>query len=260
MVDVFEEVEEQLRSDRYKTLALKSLPWVSGVLLLALVGAVGYYGWEKHVEGSAAAASQAYEQAGVDLNKGDIGKAFLEYGEVAKTGTPAYKALALQQQAGIRLQQDKVDEAVKLFDEAAKVSPDLLFGDLARLKSAFALMDTAPYGEIEARLKPLTAEKHPYRAQAQEALAMAKLGAGKAAEARSDFQVLTLSPDATDGIRSRAQAAIALIDSGTAKSLPDIVKAAKALPPTPAGLPPGLVPPGAAAPQQQPSAPAGGAQ
>ena len=44
MVDVFEEVEEQLRSDRYKTLALKTLPWVSGALLLALVGGGGWYG------------------------------------------------------------------------------------------------------------------------------------------------------------------------------------------------------------------------
>ena len=31
MVDVFEEVEEQLRSDRYKSLARSWLPWVIGV-------------------------------------------------------------------------------------------------------------------------------------------------------------------------------------------------------------------------------------
>ncbi|HEX5263263.1 MAG TPA: hypothetical protein VFW13_07040, partial [Phenylobacterium sp.] len=28
MTDLFEEVEEQLRSDRYRTLARKALPWV----------------------------------------------------------------------------------------------------------------------------------------------------------------------------------------------------------------------------------------
>ena len=41
MADVFEEVEEQLRSDRYKSLALKALPWVAGLLLLAAVVAGG---------------------------------------------------------------------------------------------------------------------------------------------------------------------------------------------------------------------------
>jgi hypothetical protein len=29
VVDVFDEVEEQLRSERYRTLAVKSLPWVA---------------------------------------------------------------------------------------------------------------------------------------------------------------------------------------------------------------------------------------
>ena len=35
MVDVFEEVEEQLRTDRYKALALKVLPVVGGLLVIA---------------------------------------------------------------------------------------------------------------------------------------------------------------------------------------------------------------------------------
>ena len=38
VVDVFDEVEEQLRSDRYKTLALKALPWI-GALTAAVVTA-----------------------------------------------------------------------------------------------------------------------------------------------------------------------------------------------------------------------------
>ena len=88
---------------------------------------------------------------------------------------------------------------------------------------------------------------------------MAKLGAGKTAEARADFQVLTIAPDASEGVRGRAQAATALIDSGSAKSLPEIVKAAQALPPA-AALPPGLAVPGGAPPAAQPAAPAGGAQ
>ena len=54
-----------------------------------------------------------------------------------------------------------------------------LIADAARLKSALALMDTAPYADIETRLKPLLDEKRPYRIAAREALAMAKLKAGK---------------------------------------------------------------------------------
>ena len=45
MTDVFEEVEEQLRADRYKTLALRALPWVLGALALALIIALAIWGW-----------------------------------------------------------------------------------------------------------------------------------------------------------------------------------------------------------------------
>jgi hypothetical protein len=115
-----------------------------------------------------------------------------------------------------------------------------VIGDAARLKSAFAVMDTASYADLEKRLKPLTESKRPYRATALEALAIAKLAAGKADEARSDFGVINLLPDAPAGMRERATAAISLIDSGTSKSLKDIAKAAMALP-EPMAPPPGLL-------------------
>lgn len=48
MVDVFDEVEEQLRSDRYKSLALKSLPWVGALAAVAILGAGGWMGWTSY--------------------------------------------------------------------------------------------------------------------------------------------------------------------------------------------------------------------
>ena len=115
------------------------------------------------------------------------------------------------------------------------------------------MLDTAPYKDLEARLTPLTAEGRPYRAEAREALAFAKLMAGDLAGARSDFVVISLMADAGQDARQRAEAAKALIDSGSAKAIPGAVKAALALPP-PVQLSPGAAPP--AAPQQ----PATGAQ
>ena len=87
--------------------------------------------------------------------------------------------------------------------------PNPFIGDAARLKSALALLDTAPYAEIESRLKPLTDPKRPYAALAREALAMAKLKAGKTQDALGDFQVLQLMADAPEDVRQRAGAAAA---------------------------------------------------
>ncbi len=233
MVDLFDEVEEQLRSDRYKTLALRALPWVIGIGVAALLAALGWWWWQDRQDKAASIAAVQYTAAVESVAKGDPTRAFGQFAEVAKSGPPVYRAMALMHQGGMRLEAGKTDEAVGFFDQAAEAAPDPLLEDLARLKSAFALLDTAPYAQLEERLTPLTKDERPYRAEAKEALAFAKLMDGKATEARGDFAVLALSPESPDPVRERAQAAMAMIDSGSAKALPAAVKAAAAAPPPP---------------------------
>ena len=77
-----------------------------------------------------------------------------------------------------------------------------------------------------------------------EAMAFAKLNAGDLKGARSDFQLLSQSLDAAETVQQRANAALGLIDAGSAKGVAAVVKAAAALPP-PMPMDPGLLmPPG----------------
>ena len=109
-------------------------------------------------------------------------------------------------------------------------------------------MDSAPLAQIQERLQPLSEEDRPYRILAEEALAFAKLSAGDLQGARKDFSALKDLLDAPEGVRQRATAAVELIDSGTAKALPETLKAAAALP-DPQLAP--RAPSAPAAPQQQ---------
>jgi hypothetical protein len=254
VADVFEEVEEQLRSERYKALALKLLPWLGGVLVVALVIALAVWGYQHFRTQAHSQASEKYAQAMEAFNAGRRDEAVRLWGEVGKSSSKAYKSLALQHLGGLNISDNKPAEAAKLFDEAAEAAPNAVIGDMARLKSAFALLDTAPYKDMEARLTPLTEEGRPYRAEAREALAFAKIMKGDLAGARSDFVVITLLATAGEGARGRAQAAISMIDSGSAKAVPGAVRAALALPapvrPSPGALPPGLAPSAPPASQQ----------
>ena len=253
VVDVFDEVEEQLRSDRYKSLALKSLPWVAALAAAAILGTAGWAGWSSYQQNKTNKAGDAYQAALVNAGKLGAAGSFPAFEAVSKDGPPAYKALALLQMGAIRLEADKTADAVAYFDQAAKLAPNPVLGDLARLNSALALLDTAPYKDVEARLTPLMGEKSPYRVQAKEALAFAKLRAGDLAGARGDFSVLSTSLDnSSEEVRQRAQGAIAMIDSGSAKDLPAVVKAAIALPPA-AALAPPIGPQAAPAPNTAPA-------
>lgn len=250
MVDVFEEVEDQIRTERYRAAAMKALPWVLGVAAAALIIALGYWGWDTYTKGKADKASETFVAALEANGQGDQAGAYAKFEDVAKSGAKGYRGLALMAQGGMRMEAGKTDEAVKLWDEAAKASPDPVLGDLARLKSALALLDTAPYKDLEGRLTPLMEDKRPYRLQAREALAFAKVMAGKGAEAKADFTYLSQVLGASDGQRRRAQAALALIDSGSAGSIPAAVKAAALLPPQAPQMPAGMTGPGGPQAQQ----------
>jgi hypothetical protein len=244
LTDLFEEVEEQLRSDRYRALALRALPWVLGLLAAALIAFFGYWGWQQYRTQQAAKASEQYS-AGVDaLNQGRKDQAAQLWGQVAQSPSRAYKSLALMQLGGLKLIDKQNAAAVKLFDQAADAAPDEMIGDVARLKSAFALLDTAPEKDLEARLSPLMKEGRPYRVQAREALGFAKLMAGDTAGARGEFVVISQSLDAADSSRERAKAVMDLIDSGSAKAVAAVAKAAAAAPP-PVMLAPGQTSPSA---------------
>ena len=244
MTDFLEEIEEQLRSDRYRQLFIRAWPWAVGVALAALAVALAAWGYQNWRAGEDAKAAQAYATALDTAQKGDLNGAFVQFGKAAGGSSRGYKALALMQEGGIRMVQGKTEEAVELFDQAAQAAPSPLVGDMARLKSAFALMDTAPFAALQERLTPLTDSKRPYATAAREALAMAKLKAGRLQEARGDFQVLQLLPDATRSQQQRAQAAILAIDSGALSNLPQAVAASRSLP---------LPPPPAPNPTNDPS-------
>lgn len=231
MTDLFEEVEERLRSDRYKALALRVAPWIVALLAGGLLAALGVWGWREYESRATAKASEQYAQALDDYNRGRTDQAVTLWTEVAESRAEGYRSLALLQLGGVKLARRDAAGAVGLFDKAAEAAPNPIIGDVARLKSAFALLDSRPYEEVQARLTPLMAEGRPYRSEAREALAFAKLQAGDTAGAKAEFQIITRLLDAAQPARDRAEAAIALIESGSAKAVPAAVKSAAALPP-----------------------------
>ncbi len=234
MTDVFEEVEEEIRSERLKRLARNWLPIVGGILLVALVAALAWWGWQSFQTSRAHAGSIAYQRGLEALQSGDSAGAETAFTEAGDKGNGAYKALALQQRAGIAVAANRIPDAIQLLDDAAKASGDPILHDTAVYKSALLMMDNgATLEDLENKLEPLTKEGRPMLPFAQEALGMARLQFNKPAEAREVFVLLTLGQDVPDSVRQRAQAAIGMIDSGVASGLPAIVAAQSVNPPAP---------------------------
>jgi hypothetical protein len=232
VVDVFDEVDEQIRAERFRALIRRIVPFFIAAMVVSILAVLGVWGFSRFSTGAVDKAAEAYA-GGMDLlEKGDRDGAFAKFQQTAK-GPAGYRSLSLMQEGGIRLMQDRTAEAVGLFDQAAKIAPDRVIGDAAGLKAAYAVLDTASLTDATARLTPLMAADRPYHVQAREALALAKIGAGQLSQARSDLAVLQLMSDTPESERQRAGAIIALIDSGTARSLKDLARVPVLAPPAP---------------------------
>lgn len=226
MSDVFEEVEENLRSERWNELFRKWWPAAAAVVGVAVLIVGGIWFMDARKGWTAAEASQAYQRGLDAMESQNEATAEAAFAEAEAAGSPPYRALALMQRAGLRVERGETAEAVALFDQAAEATDEPLIADVASLKAAWLLMGSGSLEDVTARLSPLTEEGRPFRFQAQEALALARLQHGQTDAARQQLQALTLELELPDSMRQRAQVALSLIDAGTASSLPGIVEAA----------------------------------
>jgi hypothetical protein len=231
--EFFNEVDEELRAERVVAVFQKGWPYLAGALALAVLITLGVMGYSRHAQSEDAKASIGYDLALRALAAGDLDTADQRFAGLAASAPGGYRTLALMQQAGVRVQRDRPDEAVRFLDQAAKVAPDIILGDAARLKAALLLLDAHPLAELQARLAPLLDDKRPYHLMAREARAMALLRAGRPQDAQADFAVLSLAQDVSPETRQRAEEARLLIQSGSTASLPDADTATPAPVPQP---------------------------
>lgn len=236
--DVFDEVEVQMRADRARSFFARSWPWMLGALVLVLAAVAGVFAWRSWQASRAEQASIAYQTAmtarggteALGQPPQDPRRADAAFAQAAEGGTPGYRALALMQRAALALDRHDTATAVRFLDEAAGVAPEPVLADAAALQAAYALMDTAPLAEIERRLAPISAEDRPYRPLAREAHAVALAMAGRTADARREFVVLSLLEGSPETLRTRAQANIQVLDGGGASALRAIAQAARGVP------------------------------
>jgi hypothetical protein len=220
VVDIFDEVEEDLRAERAEKL-LKKYAWLLVVLAVAIVGAaVGWQLWNRYRthQDAAAAARYVAVQTAIDqpgANKADQ-VAILD--QLAATAPQGYKTLARLRAAGLKADAGDVAGAVALWNTvAADANADPLLRDLASLLATGRDLDHGDPAQLEARLKPLAEPGNPWSTLAQEQLAMLDLRQGRVDDARKKLQVLSFDIDSPSGLRARASALLAGLGPQAAK-------------------------------------------
>jgi hypothetical protein len=220
LVDIFDEVDEELRAEKAEQLLKRYSGALIGAALVVLAGAGSWQGWQWWQARQDAAAAGAFVAAvsaadaatGLDPSaRSSLGAAFDSLAAGAPEG---YRTLARLRSAALKAQAGDLNGAAMLWDQvAADGAADPLLRDLATLMWAQWQIDQGDPARLEARLKPLTDPVNAWRALAQEQLALLDLRQGHADRAKATFAKLSQDVTAPVGVRSRASALLSRFGS-----------------------------------------------
>jgi len=222
LVDFINEVEEELRKDKYNQLLRKFGPYIVAVIII-VVAATGFYEYRNYKTAQTAkAASAAYESAGKIEKTGDIQGAIVKFTALAEIAPDGYAGLSLTRAAGLKVQLGDMNGAVVLFDRAVGKFNKPIHKDLAGLKAAYILLDLGRYDDVLVRAGTLAVDGAPYQDLAKELLAHAALQSGDMDTARTGFTYLSNAPGVASGVQSRAAQALALINAERVVPVPTL--------------------------------------
>lgn len=207
----FEEVDEEVRNEKFKELINKYGGVILAVLIIALSAAVGY---EKIGQWRISRAEQKnvrYVQAMAPNSDYENNIAELEGIIVTESGL--YKDIARLQIANILLDNNQQERAT---DVLAKIYNDAEVSDkireIAAVKLATYKIDSAPYGEIEAILGPIANKGSAWSPMAKELLAMSAIQNKDYAKGRAIYQELLANDSISDEFKARINDMLASIN------------------------------------------------
>jgi hypothetical protein len=210
MSDIFHEVDEAVRREKLQKLWQRYGNFViaAAVLVVAAVGAWrGYEWWEAK---KAAEAGAAFDTAVELVDQGKTAEAEAAFAKLAVEGTPGYRVLARLREAAVLAKRDP-KAAVAAYDAIANDSAaGPSFQQLAGVRAAILLLDSAPLSEINRRLEPLAGADGIFRHTAREVLALAAWKAGDSAAAKKWFDTIASDAATPQSLRGRIDVLMAL--------------------------------------------------
>jgi hypothetical protein len=209
--ELFDEVDEDVRRDQLKKLWDQySIYIVAGALLI--IASVGGWRGYQYLEAKKAAEAGASFDKAVELSEANKhAEAEAAFNELAVKAPSGYRMLARLRAAAEAAARDP-QAAAKMYDD---ITADRSVGaperDLARIRAAGLLLDSASYPAMLTRLEASAAPGATFRHTARELLALSAWRANDTTAARKWLDLIADDGETPPGLRSRAEALQALL-------------------------------------------------
>jgi len=211
--DIFREVEEDVRRERFEQLWKQYGDYIVAGVALIVIAIAGYELWQRYEQNQRLKASETLIAAQELADTGNLNQATAAFAIVARDAPGGYAEMARLSQAGALLVTNQTGEAVMIYKSIAKDDTGLI-GSIARIRAGWVLASTGPRSDLQADLAPLTDPSSPWRISAREIFAYADFHAGNTSKAQSEFQSLADDAAASEAMRSRCRAMANFLKNG----------------------------------------------
>lgn len=211
--DLLREAEDEIRRETVEGTAKKLAPFFIGAIILALIGGGAYQYWQGYQEKRLNETSVNYYAAMDKLRNGDFEGGAKDLEELAKNAPNGFATLATIQRGAVLQEKGDNPNALKAFDDAAKLAANADMKNLARLRAAYIASSLETKEKLDARLTDIINSKTAFVGLARELKAAVAWNNGDAKSAKAEYELLQLDPNVPEGLRARAGQAIAVIDA-----------------------------------------------
>lgn len=211
MSELFDEVDEEVRREQLKKLWDRYSLFIIAAAILIVAGVGGWRGYQYLEAKKAAEAGAAFDRAVELSEQNKHTEAETAFAQIVATAPSGYRTLSRLRLAGEVAQRDP-KAAAKMFDEiAADHSVGAEMQDLAKIRGAGLLLDSASYQDILQRLEAAAGPGATYRHSARELLALSAWRASDVNATRQWLEQIANDGETPPGMRSRAEALQALL-------------------------------------------------
>jgi hypothetical protein len=209
--ELFDEVDEEVRREQLKKLWDRYSIYIVAMALLIIAAVGGWRGYEYLEAKKAAEAGAAFDKAVELSEQNKHAEAEAAFNDLAAKAPSGYRMLARLRAAAEAANRDP-QAAAKLYDDiAADRSVAAPEQDLAKVRAAGLLLESASYPNMLQRLEPATVQGSTFRHSARELLALSALRANDTAAARRWLDLIAGDGETPPSLRSRAEAMQALL-------------------------------------------------
>lgn len=184
MSDIFREVDEDIRQEKYRRLWDRFGAWIIGAAVLIVVGTGGYRGWLYWQEQQSQQAGDTFYEAVRLSEAGNYTEAEQLFSEL-QDASGGYPAIARLRRAATLAESGDETAALSAFEAVSRdTSVDSALRDIASLRAAYLAVDSESYSAIADRVEGLTGADNPFRSAARELLALSAWKGGEIDTAR----------------------------------------------------------------------------